>query len=227
MSDNSIIKSDNFHNFVTKIQTIPTRVGSITLPQTNFLQKFLSEHTEVKNILETGFHVGLSAAVMMDVRTDILTVSFDIFWFDYTRRAKLFLDISYPGRNILLAGNSISSIPTYFKLNPNYMPDFVFIDGGHERPIPFLDMYILFKTIKEDTWIMIDDYCETHGSQGVIEAVDVFLKTGVIKDAKKYMAQDRGWIIGRRSAIKVPFSEYAESSDEIMKQLKDTESHYP
>jgi len=219
--------TDNFQVFIRKIQTLPIKVGSITPPQQKFLQDFLLEHKEVKNILETGFHVGLSAAVMMDVRPDIFVCSFDIFWFEYTRKAKLFLDISYPSRNLLLAGNSIDSIPTYFKLNPSYMPDFVFIDGGHERPIPYLDMYIIFKTIKENTWIMIDDYCEAHGSQGVNEAVDLFIKSGVIKDVKKYLAADRGWIFGQRSAVNVPFSDYAESPQEIMKQLMDTESHYP
>ena len=218
--------SENLKEFFRKIQTLPIKVGSITPPQIKFLQDFLSEHTEVKNVLETGFHVGLSAAVMMDVRPDILTTSFDIFWFDYTRKAKLMLDIVYPGRNILIAGNSITSIPTYLKLNPSYMPDFIFIDGGHERPIPYLDMYILFKYIKEDTWIMIDDYCEAHGSQGVIEAVNVFIKCGVLKEVKTYQEQDRGWIFGRRSEVAVPFSEYAENPKEIMVQLKDIESHY-
>jgi len=186
----------------------------------------LSEHIEVKNVLETGFHVGLSAAVIMDIRPDIFTTSFDIFWFDYTRKAKLMLDISYPGRNILIAGNSITSIPTYIKLNPLFSPDFIFIDGGHERPIPYLDMYILFNYIKAGTWVMIDDYCETHGSQGVIEAVNIFIKNGVLTEVKIYEAQDRGWIFARRSEVAVPYSEYAENPNEIMTQLKDTESHY-
>jgi predicted O-methyltransferase YrrM len=219
--------SENLNEFIRKIQNLPIKVGSITPPQQKFLIDFLAEHKQIKNILETGFHVGLSAAVMMDTRPDILVTSFDIFWFDYTRKAKLYLDIYYPGRNILLAGNSISSIPTYFKLNPGYMPDFVFIDGGHERPIPYLDMYILFKNIKEDTWIMIDDYCEAHGSQGVVEAVDVFIVLGIIKNIKKYNAADRGWVFCQRSSVSLPFSEYAENSQVIMNQLKDTESHYP
>ena len=218
--------SDNLYDFTTKILKLPIKVGSITPPQQAFLQDFLVEHTEVKNILETGFHIGLSAAVMMDVRPDIFVTSFDIFWFDYTRNAKLFLDNFYPGRNLLIAGNSIVSIPTYLKLNPTYTPDFIFIDGGHERPIPYLDMYILFKYIKENTWIMIDDYCEAHGSQGVNEAVDTFINSGVIKNVKKYTSKDRGWVFGQRSEVVVPFSEYAENPEEILKQLKDTESHY-
>ena len=217
----------NFDEFLNKIKTLPTRVGSIVLDQGRFLEDFLKEHTEVKNILETGFHVGLSTAVMMNVRPDIFVTSFDIFWFDYTARAKLFLDIHYPGRNILMAGNSITSIPTYFKLNPNYSPDFIFIDGGHERPIPFLDMYILLKNCRENTYIMIDDYCEAHGSQGVIEAVNYFTKLNIIKDISYHKSNDRGWVFGQSSNVIMPLSEYAEDPDEIMKQLKDTESHYP
>jgi hypothetical protein len=88
-------------------------------------------------------------------------------------------------------------------------------------------MYILFKNIKEDTWIMIDDYCAAHGSQGVNEAVDIFIKCGVIKDVKIYEANDRGWVFGRRSSVPVPVSDYAENADEILKQLNDIESHYP
>ena len=217
----------NLDEFTTKIKELPIRVGSIVPDQICFIEEFLKEHTEVKNILETGFHVGLSSAVMMDVRSDIFITSFDIFWFDYTARAKLLLDIHYPGRNILMAGNSITSIPTYFKLNPNYSPDFIFIDGGHEHPIPFLDMYILFKNCKENTYIMIDDYCEEHGSNGVIEAVNYFTNLNIIKNVSYHRSLNRGWVFGQRSDIVIPFSEYAENPDKIMEQLKDTESHYP
>lgn len=218
---------DSLDEFISAIQKLPIRVGSIVPDQCSFIQDFLREHPEVKNILETGFHVGLSAAVMMDVRSDIIVTSFDIFWFDYTRRAKLLLDIYFPGRNSLLAGNSINSIPTFFKLHPTYQPEFIFIDGGHEHPVPLLDLYLILKHVNAGTWIMIDDYCEAHGSGGVIEAVDYFLKAKTIESVTFHKSNDRGWVFGRRSSVPLPQNEFAENPEEIMKQLKDIESHYP
>ncbi len=217
---------DTFQNFVKDIQKLPIRVGSITPPQQDFILKFLNDHPEIKEVMETGFHIGLSAATMLLARPDIYVTSFDIFWFDYTRRAKLLLDIHYPLRNILIAGNSVCALQAFFARCPSYSPDFVFVDGGHERPIPFLDLYFIMKKIKPGTWIMIDDYCEEHGSNGVIEAVNECLQEGYIEDAKAYKAQDRGWIMGRRSDKEVKYSEKTAPA-ELDKIYRDVESHYP
>lgn len=215
----------SFQEFYTNIQTLPIRVGSINQAQQQFIQKFLTETPDVKNVLETGFHVGLSAATMLCVRDDIIVTSFDIFWFDYTRRAKLFLDIAFPGRNTLIAGNSINTLPTFFNTFPTYSPDFVFIDGGHERPIPYIDLWYILNHVRSGTWIMIDDYCDEHGSQGVIEAVNAMISSGVISEVTAYKSYDRGWIFGRRSSVKLPETELT-TKENIDKLLRDTESHY-
>jgi len=94
-----------FNKFIDGISKIPPRMGSVIPEQRDFIQTFLKETPSIKQILETGFHMGLGTATMLEVRPDISIVSFDIFWFDYTRRAKLLLDITYPERNILIAGN--------------------------------------------------------------------------------------------------------------------------
>ena len=211
--------------FVNEISKLPVRMGSIIPAQQQFLVLFLQEHPEIKEILETGFHVGLSAATMMSVRNDIYVTSFDIFWFDYTRRAKLLLDIHFPVRNLLIAGNSVCSLQTFFKRHI-YKPDLVFIDGGHERPIPFLDIYFILQNITEGTWIIIDDYCEEHGAGGVIEAVNEFIKLGYINNVQIYKSNDRGWVTGTRSGIPVAYSEKT-SDKELDAVYKDIESHYP
>jgi predicted O-methyltransferase YrrM len=216
----------NLINYINEICKLPTRMGSVTPIQQQFLIQFLTEHTEIKEILETGFHVGLSAATMMSVRDDIYVTSFDIFWFDYTRRAKLLLDIYFPVRNLLLAGNSVCSLQTFFKKNPSYTPDLVFIDGGHERPIPFLDMYYILKQIPVGTWIIIDDYCKEHGEGGVLEAVNEFVTKKYIDNVKIYKAADRGWVVGKRTTVEIEYSEKT-TEEELMKVYKDIESHYP
>jgi hypothetical protein len=216
----------SLQEFFDNICKLPVRVGSINLGQQKFIREFFSNHPEVKTVLETGFHTGLSAAVMMDCRPDITVVSFDIFWFDYTRRAKLLLDIAFPGRNTLIAGNSINTIPTFFTMCPSFNPDFVFIDGGHERPIPFIDLWYILKHVRPGTWVMIDDYCETHGTQGVIEAVNIMITDGILIDGGVYKCDDRGWAFGQRSAAPMIDTDLVKPHY-IDALLRDTESHYP
>jgi len=208
-------------SYLKEISKLPIRVGSINGGQQRFLIDFLKSNPAVKTILETGFHVGLSAAVMMDVRPDIRVVSSDIFWFDYTRKAKLLLDIAFPGRNTLIAGNSVNTLPTFFSLG--FSPDFVFIDGGHERPVPYIDLYYILNHVAPGTPIMIDDYCLEHGQHGVIEAVNHFIELGILCENQFYKSEDRGWVFGKRSSIPMPSFD---SSISIDKVLRDTESHY-
>jgi len=211
--------------FIQEVSKLPIKVGSVNGGQQRFIQDFLKSHPEVKHILETGFHVGLSAAIMMEARPDISVTSFDIFWFDYTRKAKLLLDIAYPGRNTLVAGNSINTLPTFFTQN-TCSPDFVFIDGGHEHPIPYIDLYYILNHVKPGTYIMIDDYCMEHGQQGVIGAVNRFIELGVIAESQVYKSEDRGWVFGYRSSLPMPPSDVDISKEAIDKLLRDTESHY-
>ena len=215
--------SDTFGNFLDEVTKLPIKMGSMTAPQGAYLMDFLRAHPEIKQVLETGFHVGIGTGFMLDARSDISVTSFDIFWFDYTRKAKLFLDIAYPGRNTLIAGNSVNTLPTFFTQVP-FMPDFVFIDGGHERPVPYIDLYYILNHVKPETPIMIDDYCLEHGQHGVIEAVNRFIELGILSEVQVYKAEDRGWIFGKRSALPMPPCDL--SSESIAKVLRDTESHY-
>lgn len=211
--------------FYKNISTLPIKVGSINEAQQQFIQEFLVNHPQVKHVLETGFHIGLSAASMLTVRADIIVTSFDIFWFDYSRRAKLFLDIAFPGRNNLIAGNSINTLPTFFNTFPSYNPDFVFIDGGHERPIPYIDLWHILNHVRPGTWVMIDDYCEEHGLQGVIEAVNTLIKDGILTEVEAYKSYDRGWVFAKRSAVPLAPT-YLTKPESIDALLRDTESHY-
>jgi predicted O-methyltransferase YrrM len=172
--------------------------------------------------------VGLSAAVMMNVRPSIRVISSDIFWFDYTAKAKLYLDIYYPKRHTLLAGNSVNTLPTFFEQFPSFQPDFVFIDGGYERPVPLLDLYHILSHIKPGTWVMVDDYCEAHGQNGVIEAVNVFVEGKSFTDVQFFRdTTDRGWMLGRRSDTALLEVPLAKEAKEIDICLRDTVSHYP
>jgi predicted O-methyltransferase YrrM len=210
--------------FLDDMFKLPIRIGSVIQQQAEFMMQFLREHPEIKYILETGFHTGLSAALMMSVRPEIEVTSFDIFWFDYTSKAKLLLDRSFPDRHILIAGNSATTLKTFFIRNPNYSPDFVFIDGGHDRPIPYIDTYVILSNCRAGAWVMIDDYCVEHGSGGVMEAVDLFVKEGVLEDVKGFKAADRGWVLGRRSSTPMPPCTMTETQRIAL--LEDVRNHY-
>ncbi len=221
-----IYVSDTFVHFMNEIAKLPVKMGSMTAPQGAYLMDFLRSHPEIKHVLETGFHIGMGTSFILDSRPDISVTSFDIFWFDYTRKAKLLLDIAYPGRNLLLAGNSISSLPTFFARFPCYKPDMVFIDGGHERPVPLLDLHYILSAITPGTWVMVDDYCEAHGEGGVNEAVDKFIADGVLEQVQVYRAADRGWIMSRRSMKPVVPLPLATDEAELDKLRRDVVSHY-
>lgn len=222
------MQKNNLARFTDHICQLPIKVGSISKGQSNFLTSFLKAHPEIQTVLETGFNVGLSAAVMMNANPNLTITSFDIFWFDCTRRAKLLLDIYFPKRHTLIAGNSINTLPTFFSQHPTYHPDLVFIDGGHEDPIPLLDLYYILKQVKPGTWVIIDDYCKAHGMSGVIKGVNFFITNKILCEIE-YMSDDtdRGWVVAKRSEEPIPDVPMAHDDDEIECLLRDTESHYP
>jgi hypothetical protein len=69
-----------------------------------------------------------------------------------------------------------------------------------------------------------DDYCKAHGEGGVIEAVNYFIKTNVLEGIQVFDDSDRGWVLGKRSAVEMPASLITE--EERIKQLSDVVSHY-
>lgn len=209
--------------FCNEIQKLEPKVGGVTPKQMDFIMTLLRNNGGIKKVLETGFHTGLSTATFLEVREDIEVVSFDIFWFDYTRKAKLLLDKYYPHRNLLIAGNSLNSLKLYLEKTKGSDIDLVFVDGGHEWPIPYYDLQILLARIKENTIVLIDDYCEAHGKHGVIEAVNKVIEMGLLKDIALYNFDDRGMICARRSGK--DFSEDI-PKEEIQRLLQDVKSHY-
>ncbi len=214
--------TETFVRFLNDANTLEPKVGSINFGQMQYIRQLVASTPSIKHVLETGFHTGISAATFLDVREDIQVTSFDIFWFDYTRKAKLLLDKYYPDRNLLIAGNSIGSLPTYFRRFKEDI-DLVFIDGGHEWPIPYYDLQVILANVKEGTIVLIDDYCEAHGKQGVIRGVDEILSKGLLNDIRLIQSSDRGMIHAVRSHV--PYSPEV-SQLERLSLLSDISSHY-
>ena len=88
--------------------------------------------------------------------------------------------------------------------------------------MPAIDLYHILRDLPSGTWVIIDDYCQEHGTHGVIEAVNECIKKGELVNAKAYKAEDRGWVVAQRSDVPVvPLPEM--NIDTVM---RDIESHY-
>jgi predicted O-methyltransferase YrrM len=110
-----------------------------------------------KNAMEIGFNAGHSAEVFLSNNPEMHLTSFDIGDHIYVKYAKEYIDYKYPGRHTLILGNSTQTIPKYISENPGKIFDFIFVDGGHQYPVPAIDLDSCAKLSNKDTVVAIDD----------------------------------------------------------------------
>lgn len=185
--------------YMHDIQHLEFVEGAVTATQILFLMDFLKKNSDITVIAETGFNCGYSTATFLAARSDIAVVSFDIAEHASMSKAKLILDEHFPKRHTLIMGNSVRSIPAYFASNPSYAPQLAFVDGGHISPVPQTDMFHLLTQMRTGSWVIADDYCDTHGDKGVVDAVNAFMADGVTISKGVYHDQDRSWIVLQRT----------------------------
>ena len=170
--------------------------GYVNEGQQQFLQetihKYLSKRGRL-NVLNIGFNRGHSAVAFLSA-CDCDVTSVDIGVHQYIYNASQIVDDLFPGRHRLVVGDSTIIVPTLQFQRPL---DLVFIDGGHVRPVPWLDIANCAKLVKNDCLVVVDDYCPAYGSEGVIEAWDRSVKEGLIEPLDTYSSCDRGIVVGR------------------------------
>ena len=125
--------------------------------QIQYFLTFLRNHPNVKTVFEIGFNGGLSSLGFLSAREDIQVVSVDIGAHAYVLKAKEWIDKKFPGRHTLIIGDSTTAVPTLKKLFPSFHPDLIFIDGGHDEPVPRLDLEHCLQLARPDTWFILDD----------------------------------------------------------------------
>lgn len=165
--------------------------GSISHNQSRFLEGFIKSK-QCKKIMEIGFNGGISSAIMLSSDQDIHVVSFDLGEHDYVHSAKILIDKMFPGRHTLILGDSRLTVPEY----NNELFDMIFVDGGHEGDIPEKDIKNVLRLLKDDGFIIVDDYCEAYG-RDVMKAVKKCTDEGVVKisHGPYFSDGDRGWIV--------------------------------
>jgi predicted O-methyltransferase YrrM len=110
------------------------------------------------SILEIGFNGGHSALLFLAITSpQTRVVSFDLGQYSCVFAAKKYIDSVFPGRHMLVTGDSTQTIPQFIAEHPSAVFDAIFIDGGHEGDIPLQDCVNCMRLANETTLLMMDD----------------------------------------------------------------------
>lgn len=131
--------------------------GSGQIPQQQIDLIKLVNLGPAKTTMEIGFNSGHSADAILSAKPDVTLVSFDIATHSYIDAAKEYIDMKYPGRHILVKGDSVVSIPKYVHDNPGTKFDLIFIDGCHEFRYAITDLMNCRSLAHKDTIVILDD----------------------------------------------------------------------
>jgi len=170
--------------------------GSCSKIQIEYFMEFLAKHEDIKTILEIGFNGGLSSLALLSARPDINVYSIDLGEHDYVLKAKRFIDKVYPNRHMLFIGDSTTTLPMIMKSFPHFNPDFIFMDGGHDAPVPGIDLDNCLKISKPGTWICIDDIVEW--MPGIIAPINEAIKDCKLAILDKKRHDIHGWVLCKK-----------------------------
>jgi predicted O-methyltransferase YrrM len=151
--------------------------GGSEIHQCKYFIDYLIANPKIKNIIEIGFNAGVSSAYFLSSRDDIRVISVDIGVHRYVNECKKLIDEQFPGRHKLIIGDSRKIIPELNKLEPEFKPDLIFIDGDHIDPTPLIDARNCLALADEETILVMDDTNLINGWAGVLQAMCELIKT--------------------------------------------------
>lgn len=184
--------------FIADINYADQPEGSSVPEQVHYYFELLHKNPSIKNIIEIGFNLGISAAAFLAARPDTHVVSIDIGAHNYVLPAKRNIDKHFPGRHSLVVGDSTAALPflqTFFGARP---VDLFMIDGYHVEPVPRIDLSNALAWCGPETYIIVDDVCATYGEEGVNQAVRDNISAGTVSFIEHKSAADRGWVLLKR-----------------------------
>jgi predicted O-methyltransferase YrrM len=145
--------------------------GGSEMHQCKYFIDYLIANPTIKNILEIGFNTGVSSAYFLSARDDIKVISVDIGVHRYVNECKKLIDEQFSGRHKLIIGDSKKIIPELNKLEPEFKPDLIFIDGDHIEPTPIIDARNCLALADNETVLVMDDTNLYNGWAGVLQAM--------------------------------------------------------
>jgi len=166
--------------------------GGCCAEQIEYFWNLLRTNTSIKTVFEIGFNTGLSSAAFLESRPDIHVLSVDIGEHEYVLKGKKWIDSKYPGRHTLIIGDSTCALPEIMKQFPSYTPDMIYIDGGHDDPVPRKDLENCLQLCKPSTWFIIDDVVEW--MPGIIQPLNNLLSEKKIVALDQQRSGIHGWL---------------------------------
>ena len=150
---------NNLNDFYKEKKIDPTKLveghSQQVKEQTEFLREIVNDES-INNVMEIGFNGGHSAELFLSSNKNIKLTSFDIGVHDYMKLGKEFIDKTYPDRHTLIIGDSLNTVPEYFK-KENKKFDLIFIDGGHQYEVAKGDIINCKNLAHENTIVILDD----------------------------------------------------------------------
>ena len=120
----------------------------------SFLTKIIKKYNPL-NIAEIGFNAGHSSCLFMNTNPNCSVTSFDLCNHKYSKKTQDYLKQNFPNRLKIICGDSTKTIPNFYTKKRF---DLIFIDGGHENNIPYLDLKNSLKNLaKKGSLIIMDD----------------------------------------------------------------------
>ncbi|WP_216897642.1 class I SAM-dependent methyltransferase [Nocardia alni] len=181
--------------------------GASDPAELQYLAKLAAE-PHVRFIAEIGFNAGFSTYAFLTANPTAMVCSFDIAEHVYVSTAKQHIDEIFPGRHVLVAGNSLATVPTFRKINPHLTFDLIFIDGGHTYEIATGDLANMREFAGPDTILVMDDIAPwlewgVGPTQAWTQAVaeGMVVQEELIKDGVAVTTIEppgrRSWVMGR------------------------------
>lgn len=160
--------------------------------QADFFTTLLQRNLQIKTIAEIGFNAGHSSDLFLKTRPDLQVVSFDIMEHGYARIGKEFIGKYYPGRHILVEGNSLTTVPDFHKAHETQTFDLIFIDGGHDFKTALNDIINMKALASPTTLLVVDDI----KYKPVMKAWEQCEKQGLVKEIQRFSGGGKAWMLG-------------------------------
>ena len=106
------------------------REGASSAMQLAYLVS-IARRDQARRIVEIGFNTGPSSYALLWSHPDARVISFDIGCINMFLPAKRYIDERFPGRHMLIIGDSASTVPQLAQQTNDPACDLAFIDGGH------------------------------------------------------------------------------------------------
>ena len=114
-------------------------------------------------VMEIGFNAGNSALYFLNKCPNAKMISVDLGLHSYVFYSKLFIDTKFPGRHLLLTGDSYQQVKTLCDFT-NQKFDYIFIDGHHSYVSAHYDITNCRNLSSKDTKIILDNVAPHRGS---------------------------------------------------------------